>query len=133
MVIRGLAGDDDVVDVAFAAAGPADADELGLLLEFGNAAAAAVTHAGAQAADQLGDDHGEGAAIGDASLDAFGNKLGEAVAIVFLHGDGEGRVGVGALIIAFTGAGGHGGQRSYAAIGFESAALVEDSFAGAFV
>ncbi len=40
MVVGGFAGDDDVVDVAFAEAGVGDADEAGVLLELVDGVAA---------------------------------------------------------------------------------------------
>src|SRR5579859_4907775 len=53
MIIGSLAGDDDVVDVAFAQAGAGDAHESRLLLQLENRGAAQVSHAGAQAAHEL--------------------------------------------------------------------------------
>ena len=57
-IVGGLAGDHDVVDVAFAQAGAADADEARFLQQFWNRRAATVAHAGFQSADHLVDDHG---------------------------------------------------------------------------
>ena len=56
-IVRGLAGNHHVVDMALAQAGAADAHEARLLQQFGNGRAAAVAHAGFQAADHLIDDH----------------------------------------------------------------------------
>src|ERR1700733_15701101 len=79
MIVGGLAGDDDVVDVAFAESSAGDADEAGLLLQFCDGATADVAHAGAESADEL-EDHGlERPAIGYAAFNALGDKLGEAV------------------------------------------------------
>src|SRR5438876_5901402 len=58
VIVRRLAGDDDVVNVALAQAGTADANEASLLLQFGNAGAADVTHSRTQAADELLRHHG---------------------------------------------------------------------------
>src|SRR6188768_3757770 len=52
-VIRGFLRDGDVVDVALAEAGGGDANQLCLLLEPADAAAAAISHPGPQAADKL--------------------------------------------------------------------------------
>ena len=51
VVVRGLAGDDDVVDVGLAQTGVRDADKAGVFLELFDGAAAQVAHAGAQSAD----------------------------------------------------------------------------------
>ena len=56
-IVRGLAGDHDVVDVALAEAGAADAHEPCFLQEFGNRAAAAVAHTRFQSAYHLMNDH----------------------------------------------------------------------------
>ncbi len=88
MVVGSFAGDDDVVDVAFAEAGAGDANELCLLLQLLDGCAAEIAHAGAQAADELVDHGLERSAVGHASLDAFGDELGEAVAAALAGGDG---------------------------------------------
>ena len=49
----GTAGDDDIVNVAFADSGAGDAAEARLGLQFRDRRAAGVAHAGAQAADEL--------------------------------------------------------------------------------
>src|SRR5271157_6007381 len=63
-IVGRLAGDDDVVDVTFAQSGAGDAHEMRLLLQLGDAAAAHVAHAGAQAADKLEDHRLQRAAVG---------------------------------------------------------------------
>src|ERR1039458_9281781 len=67
--------DDDVVHVALAQAGGRDAQEARLGLQLGDAAGAAVPHAGAQAADHLIDQLGERPFGGHAAFDAFGNHF----------------------------------------------------------
>src|SRR6266545_3776038 len=75
MVVRGFLGDDDVVHVALAQAGGADAHEAGARAQLVDVAAADVAHAGAQAADELVDRLRERAAVGHAALDALGHEL----------------------------------------------------------
>src|SRR5271169_6333737 len=75
-IVWGLAGDHDVVHVAFAQAGAADADEARFLQQLWNRRAAAVAHARLQSADHLVDDHRDRAAVGNASLNTFGDQLG---------------------------------------------------------
>src|SRR5438876_6904348 len=75
VIVRRLAGDDDVVNVALAQAGAADADKARLLLQFGNAGAADVTHPRAQAADELLRHHRKRTAIGNPTFNSFRNKL----------------------------------------------------------
>src|SRR5579862_5395930 len=78
-IVGGFPGDHDIVDVAFAEAGAADAHEAGLLQEFGNLRAAAVAHARLQATDHLVDDHRDRAAVRHTSFDALGDELREPV------------------------------------------------------
>jgi len=79
MVVRRLASNDHVVHVTFAQAGAGDTNKLRLLLQFRNAGTAEVSHAGAQPADKL-EDHGfQGPTVGHASLNALGDKLGQAI------------------------------------------------------
>src|SRR6202021_4085231 len=82
-IVRGLAGDHDVVHMAFAQPGAADADEARLLQELGNCGAATVAHAGLQSSNHLVDDHRDRAAVGNASLNAFWDHFGKAVGIAF--------------------------------------------------
>src|ERR1700733_11748761 len=74
-VVRRLAGDRDVVDVAFAEAGAGDADELAVLLHLGDGAVAGVAHRGFEAADQLMDDVADRALVRHPALDPFGHQL----------------------------------------------------------
>lgn len=103
------------MDVAFAQAAAGDLDELGVGAEFLEGVGTEVAHARADAAHELEDDVGEGAFVGDAAFDAFGDEfaggvLGVAVASTFFHG----------------------AEGAHAAVGFEAAALVVDALAGAF-
>src|SRR5271167_3351316 len=50
-IVGGLAGDHDVVDVAFTQASPADANKPRLLLQLGDGGAADISHAALDAAD----------------------------------------------------------------------------------
>src|SRR5690348_15907199 len=56
-IVRGFAGNHDVVYMALAQAGAADAYETRLLEEFGNGGTAAVSHSGLQSSHHLVDDH----------------------------------------------------------------------------
>src|SRR6266567_5187903 len=76
-IVGGLASDHDVVDVAFAEAGATDAYEARFLQELGNRGAAAVAHARLQSANHLMDDHGDGAAVGNASLNSLGDEFSQ--------------------------------------------------------
>ena len=78
-IVRGFARDHNVVYVALAQAGAADADESCLLQQFRNRRAPAVAHARLQAPDHLVDDHRDRAAVGHAPFDAFRDKLRQAV------------------------------------------------------
>src|ERR1035438_7401605 len=79
MIVGRLPGDDHVVDVTLAQAGAGDAHKLGFLLQFRDAAATQIAHAGAQAADEL-EDHGlQRSAVGDTALDSLGDKFGQTV------------------------------------------------------
>src|SRR3569833_1555583 len=78
-VVGSFLGNGDVVDVAFAEAGVADANEARLLLYLGDAGAADIPHAALETADELVDHHGNGTAIGNAAFDTFRNKLRETV------------------------------------------------------
>src|SRR5262249_36536200 len=117
-VVGGFASDDDVMDVRLAKTGGGDADELGFFGEIFERGRADVPHAALQAADELIAKRGERAFVGDAALDAFGD--GFAAVGLILH-DGV-PVGTGV----------HGSDGAHAAIGLESAALVENRFAGRF-
>ena len=71
-IVRGFLRDLDVVRMAFAQARARDADELRLLMQLRNAAAAGITHAGAQAAEHLVDGLGQRPLVRHAALDALG-------------------------------------------------------------
>ena len=139
MIVRSFAGDDDVVDVAFAQSGVRDAHEAGLGLQIFDGSAAEVAHSGAESADELVDHGFERSAVRYASFDAFGDELGEAVAALFPCGNGGPVAGgkfldVGfTLEVAFAAALGHGAEAAHAAIGFEAASLVENGLAWALV
>ena len=87
--------------------------------------AAAVAHAGAQAADQLMDHRGDAAFVGDAPFDAFRHQLlaapRAAVEVELV------------LEVAVAAAAAHRADRAHAAVLLEAAALVEDHLARALV
>src|SRR5476651_1042974 len=103
-VVRRLAGDRDVVDVALAQAGRGDADEAAVALHLSDGAAAGIAHRGAQTADQLVDDVADRALVRDAALDALWDELQRARHLL--------------LEIAVRRAARHGADRAHAAIGF---------------
>src|ERR1700722_9577846 len=74
-IIRRFLGDGDVVRMAFGYAGGADADEAGISSKRFDVFCGAVSHPGAQAADELIDEIAERAAVWDTALDAFGHQL----------------------------------------------------------
>src|SRR5580692_3972315 len=116
-IIRSFASDDYVVHVAFEQAGRRDADELAAFLKLGEIGRATVTHAAAQTADELVYQAGERAFVGNLAFDAFWNRL--AAFRAFLR-------------VAIRRTRFHGAQRAHAAIGFESAALIQNRFARRF-
>src|SRR5450631_1687784 len=132
-IVRSLAGDHHVVDVALAEAGAADAHEASLLQQFWNGGASAITHAGLQSADHLMDDHRDRTAVGNAPFNSLGDELGEAVGIAVGRGDRGGGITLGALEVTFAGSLRHGADRAHAAIRLERTSLIENQFAGAFV
>src|SRR5580658_9154343 len=81
MIVGCFAGDNHVVHVTLTQACAGDAHEARLLLKLRDGTAAEIAHAGAQAADELKDHGLKRAAIGNAALDAFRDKFGEAVFI----------------------------------------------------
>src|SRR4051794_33940591 len=103
-VIWGLLGDRNIVRMALGHAGRGDPAEAGVLSQLLDVAGAAVTHAGAEAADELIDEVTQWAAIGNATLDPLGHEL----AAVFHR----------SLAIAVAGAGDHRTGAAHAAIGF---------------
>ena len=89
-----------------------------LLLHLLDGGAAAVAHAGAQAAGHLVDDGDHRALVGHAALDAFGHQLvGVRVA-----GGRFLEVAVGAALL-------HGADRAHAAVALVAAALVQHDLA----
>ena len=87
--------------------------------------AAAVAHAGAQAADQLMDHRGDAALVRDAAFDAFRHQL--------LAGLGVGVEIELVLEVAVAAAAAHRAERAHAAVFLEAAALIEDHLARALV
>jgi hypothetical protein len=53
LIVGRLAGDDDVVDVAFAQAGGSDTHEAAVFLQFAQICGSAISHTAAQAAGEL--------------------------------------------------------------------------------
>ena len=120
LVVGGFLDEDDVVGVAFVGAGVGDADEAGPGLHGVDVTRADIAHGGAEAADQLVDEAGGGAAIGGLGFDAFGDELG----------------GVFDFVLAVAVAGGeatvnHGADGAHAAVFLESFALPVNDFTGA--
>src|SRR5215813_5367942 len=74
-VIRALARDGNVVNVAFPQPGARNPHELGLVVELCEVLGADVTHRGAQSANELVHDIGNGAFIRHLPLDALRNEL----------------------------------------------------------
>src|SRR5437660_7362596 len=118
-VVRRLAGDRDVVDVAFAEAGAGDADEGAVFLHLADRAVAGVAHRRPQPADQLVDDVADRPLVGDAALDPLGDELQ--------------RVGDFLLEIAVGRAARHRPDRAHPAVVFVAAPLVEEDLARTLV
>src|SRR4051812_30335650 len=95
--------------VALAQAGGADPEELGLLVKLANGSAPTITHAGAQAADQLVNQIGQHAFVGHPAFDALGHQLSTAG---------------GFLRVAVRRALRHSAHGPHSAITLESAALI---------
>src|SRR5580693_1558234 len=74
-VIRRFAGDDHVVDVAFAQSRLGDADKFAALLKFFQSGGAAISHAAPKPADELIDETRERSLIGYLPFDAFRNAF----------------------------------------------------------
>src|SRR4029079_14081508 len=74
-IIRAFSRNSDVVDVAFAQARAGDAQELRLLVEFGEIAGADIAHRGAQAAGALVHDIADRAFLRHLPLDALRHQL----------------------------------------------------------
>src|SRR5258708_26628877 len=114
-IVRRLAHDVDVVDMALAQARAGDAQELPFLLQLLDGGAAGVAHCRAQAADQLMDDVADRALVGHAALYAFGHQLQRALDLL--------------LEVAVGRAARHGADRAHAAVRLVGTALVEDDLA----
>src|SRR6185312_3197744 len=117
-VIRTLARDGHVVDVALAQAGARDTHELRLGVEVGQILAAHIAHRGAQAAGQLVQHVGDRALVGYLALDAFGHELERVLDLL--------------LEIAVGRAARHGADRAHAAIALVGAALIQKHLARRF-
>src|SRR5581483_1152851 len=117
-VVRSFLGDDDVVHVALAVGGVADADEARLLAQLGERSAAEVAHAGAEPADELVDVRRERPLVRHPALDALGHEL--HVLLVLLE-------------VAIAAPGAHGAERAHPAVHLVGPALVEDGLAGALL
>ena len=74
-VVGSFLGDVDIVGMALFETCAGDADKLCFLLQLGDSGSTAVTHTGAQTAHQLVDGLADRSAIGNTTLDAFGNEL----------------------------------------------------------
>lgn len=118
-VVRSFLRDLDVVDVGFTETAGGDLNELSLGAHFVDRLAAAVAHGGAETADHLVDDGGNGALVWDHAFDAFWNELVDVAGVVVLE------VAVGGTLA-------HCAQRAHSAVGLVGAALVEDDFARSF-
>src|SRR5580704_3632518 len=135
MIVGRLPGDNHVVDVTLAQARAGDAHKLSFLLQFRDAAATQVAHAGAQTADELEDHRLQRTAVGYASLNAFGNEFGQTVLASALALDDTlaaqlcaGHVCC-ALEVTLAGTLAHGCERAHAAVALEAASLEENGFA----
>src|SRR5690606_17760501 len=74
-VVRGLAGNHDVMDVAFAQASTRDAYKAGAFLELANVCTTDITHRSTKTADHLVDDRSNRALIGRLALDTFRHQF----------------------------------------------------------
>ena len=110
--------------VALAGTGSRDPNQLGLLLQFGNRRAAAVTHSGSQPAHHLVDHRRGAALVGDASFDAFGHQLVRRPATLEIEL---------VLEVAVAAAFPHGTDRSHAAVFLVGPSLKQDQLARALV
>src|SRR5579875_481481 len=111
------------MNVAFTQGGNADAQELGLLLQFVNGSAAAVAHSRTQATDQLERHFRKRTLVRHASLDPFRYKLSTRACHNCL------RVALGTAGAAIL----HRTHGPHTAISFERPALVENGLSGTFV
>src|SRR6266851_4201416 len=118
-VVRRLAGDRDVVDVALAQTRAGDADEGAVFLHLGDRAVAGIAHRRAQAADQLMHDVADRPLVRHAAFDPFGDQLQ--------------RVDDFLLEIAVGRTARHRPDRAHAAVIFVAAPLIEKDLARALV
>src|SRR5436309_5104641 len=105
--------------------GAGNLDEAGSSPEFFDRAGAAVTHACAEAADELEDEVGQGPLVGDATFHSLGDELLGSGAFTVAGGPAC------LLAVSFVRALGHGAERAHAAVGLEAPAAVDDRLAGA--
>src|SRR5678816_1811751 len=118
LVIGRFLRDDDIVDVGFLEARLGDLHEAGPFLEGGDVLAAAIPHAGAKTADQLGHQGRDAALVRHAPFDAFRYEL------FFFH------LGLHITVLASLA---HRADRPHAAISLEGAPLVQDGLARRFL
>src|SRR5918993_1888438 len=118
-IVRRLAGDRDVVDMAFRQARARDADETRALLQVLDGLRARVAHRRLHTPDQLVDDLAYRPLVWDLSLDAFRNEL-QLVADVLLE-------------ISVRRSAGHGPDRAHATIALVGTTLVQECFPGSFL
>src|ERR1700681_4519151 len=110
-IVRALAGNGDVVDVAFAGAGAGDAHELRLLAQLLEVAGADVAHGGAEPTGELVQDIAEWALERHLPLDPLGHELQRILDVL--------------LEVAVGGAACHSRHRAHAAITLVRAALIQ--------
>src|ERR1700722_8423874 len=118
-VVRALARDGDVVDMAFAQARASNAYELRLLVELGEVSCTDISHRRAQAARELMHDVADRALVGNLTLDPLRHQLQRVLDVL--------------LEVAVGGTARHCPYRAHAAIGLVGAALPQEHFAGSFV
>src|SRR5690606_30447910 len=117
-IVRTLPGNLHVVHVALAQPRASDAHKVATTAHRLDGAVAGVAHGGAQASDELVQDAGNRALVGDLAFDAFGDEL---LRRGFL------------LEIPIGRAAGHGPDRAHTAERLEAAPLVEDDLAGRLI
>ena len=105
--------------MAFAHARSGDLDKFRLVAHLFDGGAAAVAHAGTDAASHLEDDRDQRALVGDSALDPFGHQL----VGVRIAGSRFLEIAVGAALL-------HGADRAHAAIALVTAALEQDDLSG---
>src|SRR5690606_10806975 len=116
-VVRRFLGGGHVVHVALAHAGRRTANQPGLALPPGDVGAAAVAHAGAQAADELVDDRRRRTLVRDPPLNPFGYQLVGRPASFQIEL---------VLEVAVAAAAAHGANRPHAAVLLVAAPLEQD-------